>query len=404
MNSVQETKEPSRRNLPRLSKFIVEYLLVLPLGALIALVWVNTSPGSYFRTTLPMAFVVNDIAMVAFFGMVMKEVVEATAPDGVLHSWRRVLMPVLASIGAVAVAAVIYTMFEGRVDEPMLVSAWPVTFATDLAVSYLVARVIFHRHPAIPFLLLMGITANAAALMMLPLVQPMGDLDPGIGLPVMAAALGLALVLRRSRVRSMWPYILGSGSLSWAALYWGGLGPALALVPILPFLPHAARDPGFFVDARPGARDALSRFEMWAKYPAQVALFFFALVNAGVPLGSLELGSIGIAVAALTGRPLGTLAAAGVAVAAGLYLPKGVGWRELIVVGLATAIGFSVGLYFSAAVFPTGQLRSETQMGVLLSLAGAPLAILAAKLLRVGRFARKPEGDQDMRDTAASAA
>lgn len=390
--------------LPRLSRFMVEYLLVLPLGALIALVWANVAAASYFRVTLPMVFLVNDVAMVAFFGMIMKEVVEATAPNGVLHSWRRVLVPVLASIGATAVAAVIYTTFEGRVDEPRLVAAWPVMFATDIAVSYLVARVIFQRHPAIPFLLLMGITANAAGLVMLVLANPLGDLDPGIGLPLMAAALGLAIALRRARVRSFWPYILGSGALSWSALYWGGLHPALALVPVLPFLPHAARDPGFFVDARPGARDALSRFEIWAKYPAQAALFFFALVNAGVPWGSLELGSIGVAVAAVTGRPVGTLAAAGLAVAAGLYLPKGVGWRELTVVGLATAIGFSMGLFFAAGLLPGGQLLSETQMGVLLSLAGAPLAILAAKLLKVGRFARKPEVQPEVRDRSASAA
>ena len=84
------------------------------------------------------------------------------------------------------------------------------------------------------------------------------------------------------------------------------------------------------------------------------------------------------------------LAAAGVALAVGLRLPQGVGWRELIVVGFATAIAFSVGLFFSAAMFPVGQLLSETQMGVLLSLAGAPLAIVTARLLGVGRFAPRP--------------
>jgi hypothetical protein len=60
------------------------------------------------------------------------------------------------------------------------------------------------------------------------------------------------------------------------------------------------------------------------------------------------------------------------------------------VVGFATAIAFSVGLFFSAAMFPAGQLLSETQMGVLLSLAGAPLALVAARLLGVGRFALQP--------------
>jgi Na+:H+ antiporter, NhaA family len=373
--------------LPRLSWFAVEHLLVLPLGALIALVWANTGPESYFRLTSAMTFLVNDVAMVVFFGLITKEVVESTVPGGVLHPWRRALLPVIASVGATVVPALIYMNFVDWMDEPTLALGWPVTFATDLAFSYFVARFIFYRHPAIPFLLLLGISANALGFVMLALFYPTRDLHLAGGAVLMAAALGLAAAWRRARVKSFWPYILGSGVLSWCALFWGGLHPALALVPIVPFLPHAARDPGLFVDARPGARDALSRFETWSRYPAQAALFFFGLVNAGVPLRALEPGTVGVAVATVTGRPLGILAAAGIALAAGLHLPRGIGWRELIVVGFAAAIGFGVGLFFSAAVFPPSQLLSETQMGVLLSLAGAPLAIAAARLLGVGRFA-----------------
>jgi len=70
----------------------------LPLGALIALVWVNTAPESYSVFTSAMSFAVNDVAMVLFFALMTKEVVEATAPGGVLHPWRRALLPVCASI------------------------------------------------------------------------------------------------------------------------------------------------------------------------------------------------------------------------------------------------------------------------------------------------------------------
>ena len=45
-----------------------------------------------------------------------------------------------------------------------------------------------------------------------------------------------------------------------------------------------------------------------------------------------------IPVAAL-GRPIGIVAAAGVAIAAGLHLPQRVGWRELVVVGCTASIG-----------------------------------------------------------------
>jgi len=377
-----------RAAFPRLSRFALEHLLLLPLGAAIALVWVNADPESYYRFTYAMSFAVNDVAMVFFFGLMMKEVVEATAPGGVLHPWRRAWLPVIASIGATVVSALLYLRTVNALEEPALEVGWPVSFATDIAVSYFVARIIFRVHPAIPFLLLLAIASNALGFVAIALFDPTRELHLVRGALIMALALGLAFALRRARVKSFWPYLIAAGGASWWAFFWSGLHPALALVPIMPFLPHAARDPGFFVDARPSAHDALSQFEIWWRYPAQATLFFFGLVNAGVPLHALEPGTWGLPIAVLAGKPLGILVATGAALAVGLHLPHKVGWRELIVVGFTAAIGFSMGLFFCTALLPPGQLRSETSMGVLLSLAGAPLALVTARLLRVGRFGR----------------
>ncbi len=380
-----------RSTVPRLSQFAVEHLLLLPLGALIALVWVNTEPESYSRFSFAISFAVNDVAMALFFAVITKEIVEATAPGGVLHPWRRALLPVIASIGAAAVPAIIQVRAAHALDEPVLEIGWPIALATDLAISYFVARLIFRKHPVIPFLLLLGIASDGLGFAVLALLHPLSDLHLGSGALLLAAALGIAALLRRSHVRSFWPYLLGAGGLSWYAFFRIGLHPALALVPIMPFLPHAARDPGFFVDASPKAKDTLSQFEVWCRYPAQVALFLFGLVNAGVPMGALEAGTWALPMALLVGKPIGVLTGAGAAVLAGLHLPHRVGWRELLVSGFLAAIGFTVGLFFCAAIVPPGQLRSELSMGVLLSLAGAPIAAAAAWLLGVGRFAR-PEG------------
>ncbi len=71
--------------------------------------WLSRSPGptssaeSYFTFSYAAAFAVNDIAMAFFFALMTKEVVEATAPGGVLHSWRRVLMPLVTSLGVALV-------------------------------------------------------------------------------------------------------------------------------------------------------------------------------------------------------------------------------------------------------------------------------------------------------------
>jgi NhaA family Na+:H+ antiporter len=269
----------------------------------------------------------------------------------------------------------------------VLAAWWPVSLATDLAMSYFVARLIFRQHAAIAFLLLLGIASDAFGFLVLALFDPVRDLRLVSGALLLAVAIGVAAGLRRWRVTTFWPYLLVGGGVSWYAFYSSGVHPALALVPIMPFLPHAARDPGFFVDAPPQARDTLSQFEIWWRYPAQIALFFFGLVNAGVPVGALELGTWGLPIAVIVGKPLGVLIGSVAARLAGLHLPQQVGWRELTVIGFTAAIGFTVGLFFCAALLPPGQLRSEMSMGVLLSLVGAPLALASARLLRVGRFA-----------------
>ena len=377
----------SRPTFPRLSQVARENLLLLPVGALIALAWVNTLPESYFRFTYAVSFAVNDVAMTVFFALMTKEVVEATAPGGVLHPWRRAIVPLIAAVGAAAVPALIHLRVVEALEEPVLGTWWPVSLATDLAMSYAVARLIFRQHAVVAFLLLLGIASDAFGFLALALFDPVRDLRLVSGALLLAVAIGVAAGLRRSRVKSFWPYLLVAGGVSWYAFFISGVHPALALVPVMPFLPHAARDPGFFVDAPPDARDTLNQFEIWWRYPAQIALFLFGLVNAGVPLNALELGTWGLPIAVIVGKPLGVLLGSVAARLAGFHLPQQVGWRELTVIGFIAAIGFTVGLFFCAALLPPGQLRSEMSMGVLLSLAGAPLALAVARVLRVGRFA-----------------
>jgi len=167
----------------------------------------------------------------------------------------------------------------------------------------------------------------------------------------------------------------------------GGVHAALALVPIIPFLPHARRDPGFFVDAPPSAHDTLNQFERWCRHPAQVALFLFALITAGVPLRALDWGTVSMPLAVFLGKPVGLLIGVALALALGFHLPFHVGWRQLVVVSVISTIGFTMALFFATAAIGPGPLLSTIKMGGLLTLAGAPLALLAGWRLRVGRFA-----------------
>ena len=365
----------------------LEYSLALPIGALIALVWANTFIVSYYRVAHALEFAVDDVGMVFFFALAAKEVVEATAPGGALHTWRRAALPVIAAAGGMIVPALFYVLYVRHANESGLLHGWAIPCATDIAFSYLVARAVFGRHPAIPFLLLLAIADDALGLVILAVFYPAsGELHLLIAALLMAAALLVAIGLRRARVRSFWPYLLTAGTLSWGALFVGGLHPALALVPIMPFLPHAARDPGLFVAAPPGARDTLSRFEHQWTIPVQVVLFLFGLANAGVPLHGYGTGTWAVLVGLVAGKPIGIGIAVALGVAAGFRLPRGIEWRDVMVVGCASGIGFTVALFFAKASFSQGSMLDETKIGALLSLGSAACAVLTAKLVRAGTF------------------
>jgi NhaA family Na+:H+ antiporter len=162
--------------------------------------------------------------------------------------------------------------------------------------------------------------------------------------------------------------------LSWAALYWGGFHPALALVPVVPFMPHSPRDLGLF-DPREGLQaDTLNRFEHWWTVPVQFVLLLFGFANSGVPFAQIGPGTYYVLVALLLGKPVGILFFSGMARLVGARLPPGLSIRDLLVVGVAASIGFTVSLFFATAAFPEGTALAETKMGALLSFVAAPLA------------------------------
>jgi len=242
-------------------------------------------------------------------------------------------------------------------------------------------------HPAIPFLLLLAIADDALGLIILAIFYPSAPLELIQLAAWMTAALGSAWMLRRRRVANFWPYLMGPGVLSWVGLYVGGLHPALALVAIVPFMPHAKSDLGLFSEQEDKRHDTMNEFEHWWKTPVQVVLLLFGLVNAGVPLTAvgevtwMVLGSL------ILGKPLGIFTFAVVAGAFGFPRAVGLEKRSMIIIGIAAGIGFTVALFFTTAAFPmTSPHLDEAKMGALLSFLAAPLAWMMAKALRVGQL------------------
>jgi NhaA family Na+:H+ antiporter len=66
----------------------------------------------------------------------------------------------------------------------------------------------------------------------------------------------------------------------------------------------------------------------------------------------------------------------------GARLPTGLHARDILVVGIAAATGFTVSLFFATAAFAEVTALEETKMGALLSFVAAPLAFLVSRAAR----------------------
>src|SRR5687767_4850951 len=367
----------------RLARLVLDNSLLLIAGTALAVAWANLDLESYDAVAHPLHFWVNDVGMVFFFALAAKEVFEATLPGGALASPSRAASPLAAAVGGMVVPALIYLSLASALGPAELSRGWAIPCATDIAFSAMIARLIFQAgHPAIPFLLLLAIADDALGLIILAVFYPSGTLSLPSLVILMSVAIVLALWLRRRGTRSFWPYVIGPGTLSWAALYFGGFHPALALVPIVPFMPHSPRDFGIF-DPREGRQpDTLNRFEHWWATPVQLVLLLFGFANAGVPFAQIGPGTYYVLAALLVGKPLGILFFAGAARLVGGRLPPGLHLGDLLTLGIAASIGFTVSLFFATAAFPEGTALAQTKMGALLSFAAAPLAVLAGRILR----------------------
>jgi NhaA family Na+:H+ antiporter len=374
--------------LARGFRYLAAHYLLMPAGAVIALVWANAWPESYFRLAHQLAFPVNEVAMVFFFGLIAQEVYEELMPGGTLHYWRRWTVPLVAAIGGVIGSAAVYGTWVSWRLVPVLHAGWPAAAAVDLAFAYFIVRFIFQRHPAVSFVLLLAVASNViAAIAIAPTFLAIEPRAGGAAV-LMAGAVGLAGWLRQQQVREFWPYLWIAGGLSWLALYIEGFHPALALVPIVPFMPHTPRWIDELLKDEDTGGDAPRHFEHVWHWHVQIALLLFGLVNGGVLLAGHGNGTWGTVLAAVGGRTLGIVAGAAAALAVGLHLPANLRWRELIVVALAVSTGFTFTVFFATAIFPVGPTLAELKLGGLLTGGGVLLAVAAAWLLRVGRFGR----------------
>lgn len=355
-------------------------------------------------------WLINDIFMVFFFGIAAKEITESVLPGGALNPPSKAINPLLGTLGGVVGPVGVYFLltsyfYGGTPDYETVANGWGIPTATDIALAWLVARLIFGAsHPAVNFLLLLAVADDAIGLGIIAVFypDPAHPAAPEYLLYLTVPGMIIAYILRKRNVKAWLPYILFGGLLSWLGFLSAHLHPALALVPIVPFLPGPTRDTGMFtgkdeadeehdIEAAGGHVEVhhdhspLHNFEHELKLPVDLGLFFFGFANAGVALASVSSVTWIVFLALIAGKTIGITFFSMLGVVLGAKLPEGMGVRHLIVAGIVAGLGLTVALFVAGEAFPgAGNPHlGPAKMGALLSAGAALIAFIAARAMGI---------------------
>ncbi|QEM67177.1 Na+/H+ antiporter NhaA [Geobacter sp. FeAm09] len=380
--------------MKRRINLLLEFSVPMLTGVAVALAWANLDPAGYHTFLkqplvggLSFHFITNELFMVLFFGIAAVEITQSCLPGGALNPPSRAVNPLLGTLGGVLGPVAVYLGLNALAGGPELRNGWGIPTATDIALAWLVARAAFGAaHPAVSYLLLLAVADDAVGLAIIAIFYP-DPSHPVAPLWLLLTALGMlvAYALRRLRVASYWPAVICGGALSWSGLHHAHLHPALALVFIVPFLPHRRRETKLLFEEDPGDRSPLSRFEHEWKAVVDVGMFLFGLANAGVGFSSLGTATWLVLAALVCGKTLGIFGFGWLAARFGFGLPRGMYRSDLLVAGIIAGTGFTVALFVAGEAFADPALQGAAKMGAMLSITAAGIAMVAARLLGVRR-------------------
>ncbi len=373
-----------------------EFSIPLISGVIVSLFWANLDPGGYRHFIyapligpLSFHFIANELFMVFFFAIAAVEITMSCLPGGDLSPPRKAINPLLATLGGVLGPVLVYFALNHFIGSAAFINGWGIPTATDIALAWLVARLVFGRnHPVIAFLLLLAIADDAIGLAIIAIFYP----DPAlptepVWLLLTALGMAAAYLLRRYNRRSYWPYILIGGVPSWIGLHEAHLHPALALVFIVPFLPHPMKEDKHLFEEDPADSSTLARFEHEWKIIVDFGLFMFGLANAGVRFSGIGTATWLVFFSLLVGKTCGIFFMAYAGEKLGYPLPNAMKHKDLIVAGIIAGIGFTVALFVAGEAFSDPGIQGAAKMGAILSVLAGVIAVILARMLKIRKVA-----------------
>ncbi|OEF99205.1 sodium:proton antiporter [Vulcanibacillus modesticaldus] len=372
-----------------------EFSLPLIFGVLVAIFWVNIDPNSYYSVihhkwfgNVDLHFIANDIIMVFFFGIAAVEITQSVLPGGDLNPIKKAINPLFGTLGGVLGPISVFFLLNYLVGDPSYSNGWGIPTATDIALAWLIARFIFGKnHPAVSFLLLLAIVDDAIGLGIIAIFypDPTHPVNP-VWLLITLSGMLFAFILRKMGAKNYWPYIILGGGLSWIGLYKAYIHPALALVFIIPFLPHAKREREHIFEENLDDHSPLAQFEHEWKAFVDFGLFVFGLTNAGVEFSAINSVTWIVFLSLLLGKSMGITLFSWFGVKAGFPLPQGMEYKHIILVGIIAGLGLTVALFVAGAAYTDPLIQGSAKMGALFSAFVTLIAFIVAKIFKIKKI------------------
>lgn len=395
-----------KRKIGKWVAFAQDYSLPLIFGIIVSLIWANISYDSYryfvetpwFGTEdVSLHFLVKEIFMALFFAIAMVEIVEAVSPGGAMYPIKKAINPLMATAGGVMGPIIVYVLFCLFFDGMQYINGWGIVTATDIAIAWLGAKLIFGPvHPAVKYLLLLAIADDAIGLIIIGVFYPSAAIQP-MFLLLCVLGMMVAGVLRAMHVQHYGFYILLGGIPSWIGLFNAHIEPALALVFIIPFLPSNHRRARMEQDGvvpRDPDRMALESFYWHWKPVVDWGLFFFGLVSAGVLFSSIGKVTFFITAALIVGKTIGITCMGLLGNKLGFSLPSCMEKRELLVMSIIAGAGLTVSLFICDAAFSDPVTVAAAKMGALFSILAIPIGMVMSKVVGARSFKMKKTNEE----------
>jgi NhaA family Na+:H+ antiporter len=314
-----------------------------------------------FAITKSLLHWINDGLMAVFFFVVGLEI-KREVVRGALSNRKTASLPVIAAFGGMVVPAMIYASINW--DNDIALRGWAIPAATDIAFAVGVLALLGSRVPPAlkVFLLALAIIDDLGAILIIAFFYSSGLSVSALALA--AAGIVLLVLLNRSNVLRVWPYLL-VGAIVWLCVLKSGVHATLAGVATALAVPLTGVKKG-----QEGPLESLeNRLSPWVSF---VILPIFAFANAGVSLTGLSAAQVvspiplGIALGLFIGKPLGIYTCARVAISSGIgAMPAGASQVQLFGTAILGGIGFTMSLFIGMLAFHGPLESAEVRVGVL---------------------------------------